>query len=56
VNPNKTTWGIVPIGTAGLELVIHQANGALHDVPLLGPSKAGPDVVDQLREERAERL
>jgi len=47
---------IVPIGAAGLELVIRQAKGALHDVPLLGPSRAGADVVEQLREERAERL
>jgi antitoxin (DNA-binding transcriptional repressor) of toxin-antitoxin stability system len=47
---------IVPIGAAGLELVIRPANGALHDVKLLGPSRAGADVVAQLREERAERL
>ena len=47
---------IVPIGAAGLELVIRPANGALHDVKLLGPSRAGADVVEQLREERAERL
>ena len=47
---------IVPIGAAGLELVIRPANGALHDVQLLGPSRAGADVVEQLGEERAERL
>jgi len=47
---------IVPIGAAGLELVIRQANGALHDVPLLPPSRAAGDVMEQLREERAERL
>lgn len=47
---------IVPIGAAGLELVIRPAIGALHDVPLLGPSGAGADVMEQLRQERAERL
>jgi prevent-host-death family protein len=47
---------IIPVGAAGLELVIRPANGALQDVPLLGPTPAAPDVVEQLREERAERL
>ena len=47
---------IVPIGAAGLELVIRPALGALQDVPLLGPSRSVGDVVEQLREERAERL
>lgn len=47
---------IVPIGAAGLELVIRPASGALHDVPLLGPSRSDADVMEQLREERAERL
>ena len=45
-----------PIGAAGLELVIRPALGALQDVPLLGPSRSVGDVVEQLREERAERL
>ena len=47
---------IVPIGAAGLELVIRPAKGALHEVPLLGPSRAGGDIVEQLLEERVERL
>ena len=47
---------IVPIGGAGLELVIRRALGALQDVPLLGPSRSAVDVLEQLREERAERL
>ena len=47
---------IVPIGAAGLELVIRPASGALHDVKLLGPSRSSVDVMEQLREERAERL
>jgi antitoxin (DNA-binding transcriptional repressor) of toxin-antitoxin stability system len=47
---------IVPVGAAGLELVIRPAKGALQEVPLLGPSLPGADVLEQLREERAERL
>jgi antitoxin (DNA-binding transcriptional repressor) of toxin-antitoxin stability system len=60
---------IVPIGAAGLDLVVRAANGALHEVPLLGPPpdlKAPPespgrgsvsvDVLDQLSEERGDRL
>lgn len=47
---------IVPIGAAGLELVVRPAVGALHDVPLLGPCRSAGDVMEQLREERAERL
>jgi len=46
---------IVPIGAAGLELVIRPAVGALHDVPLLGPSRSAVDVLEQLAEERADR-
>lgn len=46
---------IVPIGPAELEWVIRPANGGLQDVKLLGPSRAGSDVVEQLREERGER-
>lgn len=46
---------IVPIGAAGLELVVRPASGALQDVPLLGPCAAPGDVLDDLREERAER-
>ena len=44
---------IVPIGAAGLELVIRPASGALRDVPLLGPTRSPVDVLAQLREERA---
>ncbi len=47
---------IVPVGVAACELVIRPAKGALRDVPLLEPGHAGADVLDQLREERAERL
>jgi prevent-host-death family protein len=47
---------IVPIGASGLELVVRPAQGSLHDVPLLGPSECASDVLEQLREERAERL
>lgn len=47
---------IVPVGAAGLELVIRAARGVLQDVPLLGPSRSAVDVMDQLHEERAERL
>ncbi len=47
---------IVPVGAAGLELVIRPALGALQDVPLLGPSRSAVDVLEQLRAERAERL
>ena len=46
---------IVPVGAAGLELVVRSATGALHEVPLLGPTAAGVDVMEQLGEERAER-
>lgn len=46
---------IVPVGAVGLELVIRPANGALKDVPLLGPSPSTRDVLEQLREERGER-
>jgi antitoxin (DNA-binding transcriptional repressor) of toxin-antitoxin stability system len=47
---------IVPIDATGLDLVIRPALGALQDVPLLGPSRSAGDVVEQLREERAERF
>ncbi len=47
---------IVPVGATGLELVIRPAKGALQDVPLLGPSLSAVDVLEQLREERGERL
>jgi antitoxin (DNA-binding transcriptional repressor) of toxin-antitoxin stability system len=47
---------IVPVGAAGLELVIRPATGKLQEVPLLGPSRSPVDVLDQLREERGERL
>jgi antitoxin (DNA-binding transcriptional repressor) of toxin-antitoxin stability system len=47
---------IVPIGTEGLELVVRPARGSIHDVQLLGPARQGGDVLDQLREERADRL
>ena len=47
---------IVPIGAVGLELVVRPANGALQDVPLLGPSRSSVDVLEQLRDERADRL
>jgi antitoxin (DNA-binding transcriptional repressor) of toxin-antitoxin stability system len=46
---------IVPIGATGLELVIRPALGALHDVPLLGPSRSAVDVLEQLAEERGDR-
>lgn len=47
---------IVPVGAVGLELVVRPARGSLHDVPLLGPSRSSVDVLEQLREERGERL
>lgn len=47
---------IVPVGAAGVELVIRPAKGALQEVPLLGPSRSPVDVLEQLREERGERL
>lgn len=60
---------IVPRGSLGLALVVRNASGTLHDVPLLGPPPtpmpssdgatsrlASVDVLDQLREERADRL
>lgn len=47
---------IVPVGAAGLELVIRPAAGALQDVPLLGPSRSAVDVLEQLRQEREDRL
>jgi prevent-host-death family protein len=60
---------IIPIAAVGLELTVRSAIGALHDVPLLGPPRhpaasresKGPrsgseDVLEQLREERADRL
>ena len=46
---------IVPIGAAGLELVIRPACGALQEVALLGPTRSTVDVLVQLREERADR-
>lgn len=46
---------IVPVGATGLQLVVRPAVGSLHDVPLLPPSPSAGDVLDQLREERAER-
>jgi prevent-host-death family protein len=47
---------IVPIGAEGMELVVRPARGPIHEVPLLGPTRRGQDVLDQLREERGDRL
>lgn len=47
---------IVPIGAAGLELVVRPARGALHEIAVPGPTGSPGDVVDQLREEREDRL
>ena len=51
---------IVPIGAAGLELVVRPAIGGLHDLPPLGPcptvGQAPLDIVDDLLTERADRL
>ena len=47
---------IVPVGAEGMELVVRPARGSIHEVPLLGPTRQGGDVLDQLREERADRL
>lgn len=47
---------IVPVGATGAELVIRPARGSLQEVELLGPSGSPVDILDQLREERAERL
>ena len=47
---------IGPIAADGLELVVRPAKGSIQDVPLLGPTRLGGDVLDQLREERADRL
>jgi prevent-host-death family protein len=47
---------IVPLGAAGVELVVRPAKERLQDVPLLGPIPGGGDVLDQLWEERAERF
>lgn len=47
---------IVPIGATGMELVVRPAMGSLQEVPLLGPPSSPVDVMEQLREERAERL
>jgi len=47
---------IVPIAADGLELVVRPAKGSIQDVPLLGPTRLGGDVLEQLREERADRL
>jgi antitoxin (DNA-binding transcriptional repressor) of toxin-antitoxin stability system len=45
---------IVPVGAAGLELVIRPGNGSIQDVPLLGPCRFVGDILEQL--ERTERL
>ncbi len=47
---------IVPIGADGLELVVRPAKGSIQDVPLLGATRLGGDVLEQLREERSDRL
>lgn len=47
---------IVPLGAVGGELVIRPARGDLHEIPLLGPLSQASDIMEQLLEERAERL
>ena len=47
---------IVPIGASGMELVVRPAQGSIQEVELLGPTRSGGDVLEQLREERADRL
>ena len=47
---------IVPIAAAGQALVERPATGSIHDVPLLGPARDPRDVLDQLWEERGDRL
>ncbi|MEO8084316.1 MAG: type II toxin-antitoxin system prevent-host-death family antitoxin [Ardenticatenales bacterium] len=47
---------IVPVAANGLDLVVRPAKGSIQDVPLLGPTRIEGDVLDQLREEREDRL
>ena len=47
---------IVPIGAAGMEIVVRPAQGSVQEVELLGPTRSDGDVMVQLREERGERL
>ena len=47
---------IVPVGAAGLSLSSRAPSGPLHEVPLLPPIVSRGDVMEQLGEERRERL
>jgi prevent-host-death family protein len=47
---------IVPILAAEGELVVRPARGALHDIPVPPPVRAGGDIVDDLLRDRRERL
>ena len=46
---------IVPVRKAGSGLVVHEARGSIHDIPILPPLPLGKDVVEALLEERADR-
>lgn len=47
---------LVPIAENVSGLVIRPATGSLQDVPLPGPVRRSEDVLEELMEERAERL
>ena len=52
---NQPIARIVPLGDPSGELTVRCARGSLHEVALLGPVSGG-DGLDQLRQEREERL
>ena len=47
---------IVPIAARGQDLVIRPAKGGLHEIALLGPCGSPGDVLEELAQERQERL
>ena len=47
---------IVPLQDQESDLVVHSSEAPLQDLPLPPPMETGVDVVDELLEERADRL
>jgi antitoxin (DNA-binding transcriptional repressor) of toxin-antitoxin stability system len=45
-----------PSGPSGVELTIRPARGSLRDMPVPGPTRSTVDVLEQLQQERGERL
>ena len=47
---------IIPLDPLAMDLVVHPAKGSIHDIALPGPCGDPSDVMEQLLEDRRDRL